>query len=80
MDRTQTEAVANMVRAGEGEPATRADVEALREATRADLDARENRMMAALCRALWIQAAGIVGAIIVLADVALGPARALGAP
>lgn len=37
-------------------------------------------MMAALYRALWMQAAGIVGAIIALAGVALGLARALGAP
>ena len=80
MDRMQAEAVANVVRAGQGELATRADVDALREATRADLDALENRIMAALYRALWMQAAGIVGAIIALAGVALGLARALGAP
>ncbi|MDE0241110.1 MAG: hypothetical protein OXI95_04965 [bacterium] len=80
MDRAQAEAVANVVRAGQGELATKADVDALREATRADLDALENRMMAALYRALWMQAAGIVGAIIALAGVALGLARALGAP
>lgn len=62
--------------AGQGELATRADFGALRK----DLDALQNRMMAALYRALWMQAAGIVGAIIALAGVALGLARALGAP
>ena len=47
---------------------------------RKDRDAVESRMMAALYRAMWMQAAGIVGAIIALAGVALGLARALGTP
>ncbi|MDE0046524.1 MAG: hypothetical protein OXU19_11810 [bacterium] len=64
------------VRARQGELATKADVDTLRK----DPDSLESRMMAALYRALWMQAAGIVGAIIALAGVALGLARALGAP
>ncbi|MDE0418275.1 MAG: hypothetical protein OXI95_15255 [bacterium] len=64
------------VRARQGELATKADVDTLRK----DLDSLENRMMAALYRALWMQAAGIVGAIIALAGVVLGLARAPGAP
>ena len=60
MNRRLAEAVANVVRAGQGELATRSDVDALRK----DLDSLENRMTAALYRALWMQVAGIVGAII----------------
>lgn len=64
MDRTQAEAVAAVVRAGQGELATRADLAAL-----------ETRMQATLWRALWLQAAGIVAAIAALAGIALALAQ-----
>ncbi|MDE0046514.1 MAG: hypothetical protein OXU19_11755 [bacterium] len=76
MDRMQAEAFASVVRAGQGELATKGDVDALRK----DLGALENRMIAALYRALWMQASRIVVAIITLASVALGLARTLGTP
>ena len=61
MDRKQAEAVAGVVRAGQGEFATRADLSAL-----------EVRFAAALHRAMAIQAAGIVATLAALACIVIG--------
>ena len=61
MDRKQAEAVAQAIRAGQGELATSADLSAL-----------EAPLTATLYRALWVQAAGIIAAIAALAGIAVG--------
>ncbi len=61
MQRDQAEAVAAVVREGQGELATTADLSTL-----------EARLTATLYRALWIQAAGIIAAIAALAGIAIG--------
>ena len=61
MDRKQAEAVVGVVRAGQGEFATRADLSALVE-----------RFAARFHRALVIQAAGIIAALAALACIAIG--------
>ncbi|MDE0240082.1 MAG: DUF1640 domain-containing protein [bacterium] len=72
MDRTQAEAVANVVRAGQGELATKAGVDALREATRADLATVRGDLETALsafeARLTWrlVIAAGVIVAAVKL--------------
>ena len=61
MDRKQSEAVAQAIRAGKGEFATSADLSAL-----------DVRLTATLYRALWVQGAGIIAAITALAGIAVG--------
>ena len=61
MDCKQAEAVAQAIRAGQGELATSADLSAL-----------EVCFTATLYRALWVQAAGIIAAIAALAGIAVG--------
>ncbi|MDE0046523.1 MAG: DUF1640 domain-containing protein [bacterium] len=68
MDRAQAEAVANVVRAGQGELATKADVDSLREATRADLAAVRSELSALEARLTWrlVIAAGVIVAAVKL--------------
>ena len=67
LKREAAEAVASAIRAGQGELATKGDLAAL-----------ENRMTATLYRALWMQAAGIVGAIAALSGIAVAFASLIG--
>lgn len=78
MDRKAAEAVAGAIRAGQGDLATKTDLDALRSATKTDLAALEGRMTATLYRALWVQAVGIVGAIAATAGVAVALASLIG--
>lgn len=66
MHRDQAEAVAAVVREGQGDLATTGDLSAL-----------EARLTATLYRALWIQAAAIIAAIAALAGIAVGLASLL---
>ena len=72
MDRTQAEAVANVVRAGQGELATKANVDSLREATRADLATVRSNLETVLsaleARLTWrlVIAAGVIVAAVKL--------------
>lgn len=59
LDRRQAEAIAAAIRAAQGELATRADLDSLRTATRADFAAAVAELRADLYRALWIQGAGL---------------------
>ncbi len=60
LQREAAEAVASAIRAGQGDLATRADLNGLREATGADLAALEARMY----RAMMLQAVAIAGIVI----------------
>ena len=66
MERKHAEAIATVVREGQGELTTTGDLSAL-----------EARLTATLYRALWIQAAAITAAIAALAGIAVGLASLL---
>jgi len=66
MERKHAEAIATVVREGQGELSTTGDLSAL-----------EARLTATLYRALWIQAAAIIAAIAALAGIAVGLASLL---
>ncbi len=67
MNRKQAEAVAEAIRVGEGDLATKADLGAL-----------DSRVTATLYRALMVQAAAIIAAMAALAGIAIDMARAPG--
>ncbi len=74
MTATTFDTLAAAIRAGQGDLATKADLNAVR----GDLATLEGRMTATLYRALWAQAAGIVGAIAALAGVVVAFASLTG--
>lgn len=76
MDRAQAEVVAILVRSGQDELATRADMATFLK----DLATRESRITGTLYRTLWLQGAGIIAAIAAPAGIAIGLVRVMGPP
>lgn len=61
MEKGQAEAVATVIRDAMAEQATKADLEAMRLATQADLNALEGCLQGELYKALWAFGLGIIG-------------------
>ena len=61
MEKGQAEAAATVIRDATAEQATKADLEAMRLATQADLNALEGRFRGELYKALWAFSLGIIG-------------------